>query len=130
MNTKNRRLAGWILSGVLAVFLIGGSAVVKFVDFPKKEETFGKIGFSIDTIKIIGVVEVLITVLFLVPRTAFLGAILLTGYLGGAICAHVRIGEPNFFLPIVMGVLVWVALALRQPIIWSMAMGKKPGLLE
>ncbi len=129
MNAKTQRLAGWILSGLLALFLIGLSASGKFMDFPNKEEMFGKIGFNIDTVKTIGVVEVLITVLFLIPRTAFIGAILLTGYLGGAICAHVRIGEPNFFLPIVLGVLVWVALALRHPIIWSLALGKKPGLL-
>ena len=128
MSEKNQRLVGWILSGVLAVFLIGLSASGKFTEWEGKEKMFEHIGFKVETIKIIGVVEVLITVLFLIPRTGFIGAILLTGYLGGAACAHVRTGDP-FFLPIVMGVVVWVALALRQPIIWSLALGRKPGLL-
>jgi hypothetical protein len=126
MNAKTQRIVGWVISGLLALFLIGGSAVGKFVDFPGKEEMFGHLGFSLDTIKAIGVVEVLITVLFLIPRTAFIGAILLTGYLGGAASAHIRTGDP-FFIPIVMGVLVWVALALRQPVIRSLALGKKLG---
>lgn len=127
MTVKHQRLAGWILSGLLALFLIVGSASGKFIDFPGKEEMFARTGFNMETMKIIGVVEVLITVLFLIPRTAFIGAILLTGYLGGAICTQVRVGDPKFILPIVLGVLVWVALALRQPIIWSLALGKKLG---
>jgi uncharacterized membrane protein YphA (DoxX/SURF4 family) len=126
MSSKVQRIAGWVLSGLLALFLIGVSAVGKFTDFPQKEEMFAKLGFTADTVKAIGIVEIVVTLLFLIPRTAFLGAILLTGYLGGAICTHVRIGDP-FYFPIVLGVLVWVALALRQPVIWSLALGKKPG---
>jgi uncharacterized membrane protein YphA (DoxX/SURF4 family) len=127
MSEKIQRIVGWVLSGLLAAFLIFGSAIVKFTDFPGKEEMFTKLGLGNDTAKAIGVLEIIVTVLFLIPRTAFLGAILLTGYLGGAIFAHVRIGEPNYIMPIVMGVLVWVALALRQPVIWKLAIGKKVG---
>ncbi|MEZ6153620.1 MAG: DoxX family protein [Pirellulaceae bacterium] len=68
----------------------------------------------------VGIVEVSIAVLFLIPRAAFIAAILLSAYLGGATGAHVRIGEP-FFLPIVFGVLVWIALGLRDPRVFRIA---------
>ncbi len=64
----------------------------------------------------------IITLLFLIPRTAFIGAVLLTAYLGGATVVHVRIGEP-FFFPVIIGVLVWVALGLRQPQVFRVAFG-------
>lgn len=112
--SKKQRIAGWVLSGLLAVFLIGLSAPGKFRDFPGKAEMFEKIGYSYETMKGIGVVEVVVTILFLIPRTSFVGAILLTGYLGGATATHVRVGDP-YFMPIVMGVVVWIAYALRRP---------------
>lgn len=62
----------------------------------------------------IGVVELACTVVYLVPRTAFLGAILLTGYLGGATAVSVRMGGPGFVMPVVCGVLVWGGLFLRH----------------
>lgn len=62
-------------------------------------------------------------VLFLIPRTGFLAAVLLTGYLGGAVLTHLRIGEP-FVMPLVIGALFWVALGLRQPGVFALAMGK------
>jgi hypothetical protein len=62
----------------------------------------------------IGLLELLCAVLYLVPQTALLGAVLLTGYLGGAVATHLRIGEP-FVLPLVLGVLIWAGLWLRDP---------------
>jgi hypothetical protein len=70
----------------------------------------------------IGVVEVVITILFLIPQTSFIGAILLTGYLGGATVTHVRLGD-SFVVPVVIGVLVWIALGLRNPAIFCLARG-------
>ena len=62
----------------------------------------------------LGILELACTIVYVIPRTAVLGAILLTGYLGGAIATHVRIGEP--FLPVIlMGVLIWGGLFLRDP---------------
>ena len=69
--------------------------------------------------------EVILAVLLVSPRTGFLGAILLTGYLGGAVITHVRIGDA-FIMPIVMGIVMCVGLALRQPAIWSLAVGADP----
>jgi DoxX-like family len=131
VTPKVVRIIGWVLSGLLAAFLIVGSGVPKLLESSdpemkkQMEEILTKIGWSAETIKVIGVIEIVIAVLYMVPRTGFLGAILLTGYLGGAIATHVRIGDAPVF-PIVLGVLVWVALALRQPVLWRLAVGANP----
>jgi hypothetical protein len=62
----------------------------------------------------IGIIELVSTVLFLIPRTAFYGAILLTAYLGGAVCTHLRLGERQWFVPILFAIVVWIALTLRD----------------
>lgn len=120
------KIIGWILSALLAALLFM-SATFKFVDWPKKEEEFAKMGFTVDLMSKIGIVEVVITILFLIPRTSFLGAILLTGYLGGATVTHLRAGEA-FFPPVIIGILVWTALGLRNSAIFSLAAGKSNSL--
>ncbi len=84
---------------------------------------FNELGITANLSFALGVLEVAFAILFLIPRTSFVGAILLTGYLGGAVWAHLRIGDPWFF-PIIIGVLIWVALGLRQPAIFAIALGK------
>ncbi len=120
MSSKGQRVAGWILTALVGVFMIGVSGVPKFLDFPGKNEMMDKMGIPLSLLPAIGVVEIVVTLIYLIPRTSFLGAILMTGYLGGAIITHLRIGEPWFF-PIIVGVLAWLALALRQPMIFSLA---------
>ncbi len=120
--SKKQRIAGWVLSGLLAAMLIGMSASGKFTEWEGKKEMFAKLGYKTDTMLVIGVVEVVATVVFLIPRTSFLGAILLTGYLGGAITTHVRVDDP-FVFPIIIGVLVWIAYALRRPDVIKTAFG-------
>jgi hypothetical protein len=124
-GSKVQRIAGWILSVLLAAFLIGVSAVGKFTEWEGKEKMFEQLGFSTELMFKIGILEVVLAVLFLIPRTAVLGAILLTGYLGGATVTHLRVGESNFF-PVVMGVVVWIALGLRRPEVFSLAFGSGP----
>ena len=121
-GSKGSQIAGWVVSGLVALLLCGPSAMGKFFDFEGKEEIFEKFGFSLELMFWIGIVEVVCAVLYLIPWTAFLGAILLTGYLGGATVTHVRI-EEAFFMPILIGVVMWVGLALRQPGIFSLAFG-------
>jgi hypothetical protein len=126
MSAKTQRIIGWVLSGLLAAFLLFGAADKLFSLMPaeSKQETLSHIGWSQETLKIIGGIEIAIVVLFLIPRTAFLGAILLTGYMGGAIATHVRVGDAP--IPqVVLGVVPWIALALRQPVIWRLAVGSK-----
>lgn len=111
--SKKQRLAGWIVSGVIAAFLLF-SAAGKFREWPDKATMLTHLGYSNETLTLIGVVELLVVVLFLIPRTAFVGVILLTGYLGGAAATHVRVGDP-FIMPILLGVVAWVGYGLRRP---------------
>jgi hypothetical protein len=122
MSPKAQRITGWFLTGLVGLFLIGASGVPKFTDFPGKQEMFQKLGIPMELSPTLGVIEVVTTLLFLIPRTSFLGAILVTGYLGGAVWTHLRVGDPWFF-PIIIGVVMWVALGLRQPEIFRLALG-------
>ena len=114
--SKANLWAGRIVSGLVAVFLLldGGMKLAKpaFV-----VEATVRLGYPESTIVPIGVVLIVCTVLYLIPRTAVLGAILLTAYLGGAVATQIRAGEPVFSVvfAIVFGVLVWLGLYLRNP---------------
>ena len=125
MSPKAQRITGWVLTVLVGIFLIGLSGVGKFTDFPDKEVMFKKIGVPMELSYTLGVIEVAVTLLFLIPRTSFLGAILVTGYLGGAVWTHLRVGDPWYF-PIIIGVVMWFALGLRQPTIFALALGKSP----
>lgn len=104
---------GWVL-GVLPCLLFVFSAVMKFMKPPEVIEGMGKSGWPLELLFPLGIVEVVCTILYLIPNTAVLGAILLTGYMGGAIATHVRLGEP-FWLHILIGVALWLGLYLRDP---------------
>ncbi|OYP36015.1 DoxX family protein [Rhodopirellula sp. MGV] len=114
------KIVGWILSALLFVFLVCLSAPGKFMDFEGKAEMFDKLGWSEDVMVYIGFVEIGMTVLFLIPQTAFIGAILISAYLGGAVATHVRVDDP-FIVPIVIGVLAWIALGLRDSRVFQLA---------
>ncbi len=121
-GSKKLRMAGWVLSVLVTLFLIGASAVGKFTQWDGKAEMFAKMGWAEDVMFNIGIVEVAVAILFLIPRAAFIASILLTAYLGGATATHVRVGEP-FFFPIIIGVVAWVALGLRKPEVFRLAIG-------
>ena len=119
MPSKAQRITGWVLTGLVGLFMIVVSGVPKFTGFPGSDEMMGKMGIPLSLLPTLGVLEIAVAIIYLVPRTSFLGAILMTGYLGGAVFTHLRIGEPWFF-PIIIGVLAWLGLALRQPMIFSL----------
>ena len=129
MSSKTQRITGWVLTGLVGLFMIGASGVPKFFDFPGKNEMMDKIGIPLPLLPTLGILEIAVAVIYLIPRTSFLGAILMTGYLGGATFTHLRVGEPWYF-PIIVGVLAWLGLALRQPMIFSLirdgATGPRP----
>ena len=110
--SKKMLWAGCIIS-VLPVLMLLFSGVMKLMKPPSVVEGFVRLGYPEGLALGIGVVELACAALYVIPRTSVLGAILLTGYLGGATATHVRIGEP-FFAPIVLGVLVWGGLFLRD----------------
>jgi hypothetical protein len=110
--SKKALWAGRILSA-LPVCMLLMSAAMKFLKPKDVVEGFVHLGYPESLALGLGIVELASTVIYVIPRTAVLGAILLTGYLGGAIATHVRIGEP-YFIPIVLGVLIWGGLYLRD----------------
>lgn len=122
MPTKAKRITSWVLIGLVGLFMIGASGIPKFIDFPQKDEMMAKMGIPLDLLPALGVLEITVAILYLIPRTSFLGAILMTGYLGGAIFTHLRVGDPWWF-PILIGVLAWLGLALRQPVLFSLLLG-------
>jgi hypothetical protein len=127
MPTKTKRIIGWTLTVLVGLFLIGASGVPKFLDIskiPDMADMMTKLQIPLNLLKILGVIEISVAVLCLIPRTAFLGAILTTGYLGGAVWTHLRVGEPWFF-PIIVAVLMWVGLALRHPMIFRLLLGQE-----
>jgi uncharacterized membrane protein YphA (DoxX/SURF4 family) len=114
------KLVGWILSGLLFAMLVLASATSKFVDWPNKQEQFDKLGWTIENMYIVGVIEVAAALLFMIPRTGMVGAILLTGYLGGAIATHLRVGD-SVLMPVILAVVAWIALGLRDGRIFNTA---------
>jgi hypothetical protein len=105
---------GRVLSAIPALMMML-SATMKLVQ-PAQflADWVGKFGYPEGAARPIGVVELTCVVLYLVPRTRVLGAILVTGYLGGAVATHVRLGEPAFVAPVLLGIIAWGGLFLRD----------------
>lgn len=113
--SRLRLWAGRIISTLPALFLLI-DGIMKLVKPAIVVEATVKLGYPESVIFGLGIVLLACTILYLVPRTAVLGAILLTGYLGGAITTHVRVGDPTFSIvfPLILGALLWVGLYLRN----------------
>ena len=111
-SSKTMVWVGRILS-TLPVLMLVMSAVMKLTKHPEVLKGFDKMGWPEYVLVPLGIVELVSTVLYVIPQTAVLGAILLTGYLGGAIATHVRIGEP-FIMQAIFGVVIWLGLFLRD----------------
>ncbi len=116
--SKSARLLGRILSGLVIVFLLFDGAI-KLVPWPVVTETMDKMGYGSNEslARSLGVITVVCTVLYSIPPTSILGAILVTGYLGGAIASHVRIGSPLFshtLFGLYLGLMLWGGLWLRD----------------
>lgn len=108
---------GRVLSGMVVAFLTF-DAGIKLARLPIVEETGGQLGLPPGSGFALGVLLAWITVLYVLPRTALLGAVLLTGYLGGAICTHVIAGSPvvtHLLFGVYLGVIAWAGLWLRDP---------------
>ncbi len=111
-GSKKMIWIGRIISA-LPVLMLLFSSVMKLMKPPPVVEGFAHLGYPESLALGLGIVELTCAVVYVIPRTAVLGAILLTGYLGGATATHLRIGEP-LFMPIILGVLVWGGLYLRD----------------
>ena len=108
--------AGRIISTLPVVFLLV-DGVMKVMKAPVAVEGSIQLGYPEKVVVAIGVVLLICTLLYVIPQTSILGAILLTGYLGGAIATHMRVGNPLFthvLFPVYVGVMVWGGLFLRD----------------
>ena len=105
--------AGWALTGFVGLFLLvdGGARLAGFAPYV---EGMTKFGYAASLAPWIGLVLLLSTITTLIPRTAALGCILVTGYLGGAAATQVRMQDPWFLFPVVLGVMLWLGLYLRD----------------
>lgn len=113
---KGRRWAGRILSGISMLFL-AFDAIGKLLRLDAVIEGTTSLGYDASVLPWLGALQVICLVAYLVPRTAVLGAVLWTGYLGGAIATHVRLGNPLFshiLFPIYVAALLWGGLYLRD----------------
>jgi len=115
--SKARLWTGWILTALPALMLLmGGIMDLMKPDFVVK--TTVEMGYPEGVITGLGVVVLICVILYLIPNTAILGAVLLTGYLGGAVATHVRHGDPffaNVLAPVYFAIVVWAGVYLREP---------------
>ena len=109
--------AGWVMTALFTLFMLGASVAPKFLGMRAATDAMTQIGWPTEHLLMIGVIELLLTLLFLFPRTALLAAILMTGLLGGALASHLRADSPLFshtLFGIYLGVFMWLALWLRD----------------
>jgi DoxX-like protein len=120
---SNERLwAGRIISAVPVLFLIF-DGVGKLINPAPVVAAFVQLGYPDRLAPGIGILELACAAVYAIPRTSVLGAILLTGFLGGAIAAHLRVGDPVFthlFFPIYVGALVWAGIFLREDRLYAL----------
>ena len=115
MSTK-RLWAGRIVTAIPVLFLLF-DAVIKFAQIAPVRESFAQLGYPERLAPIIGALALACLILYLIPRTSVLGAILLTAYLGGAVATHVRVGNPlvtHALFPTYVALLLWGGLWLRD----------------
>jgi hypothetical protein len=114
--SKKALWAGRILSGLTVLFLLF-DAMIKVIQHPMAMQGTKQVGYPESVVLPLGIVLLVCLILYLVPQTSVLGAILLTGYLGGAVATHVRIGDPLFshaLFPVYVAALLWLGLWLRD----------------
>jgi hypothetical protein len=126
MESATRLWTGRIMSALAILFLLFDT-VGKLLRLAPFVEGTTQLGYPASVVLGIGVLELLCLVGYLIPRTAILGAVMLTGYLGGAVATHVRVGSPLFthiLFPIYVGVLIWGGLYLRDPRLRGLFQGR------
>ena len=112
--SKQSLWAGRIVSALTIAFLLFDSSL-KVMKLAPAVEATARLGYPPGLVRPLGIAELVCLAVFVIPRTSTLGAILLTGYLGGATATQVRLEDPWFFFPVLVGVLVWGGLYLRDP---------------
>jgi len=112
--SKGMLWTGWILTIIPGLFLLSGSFTA-LSGSAMVVEGMKPFGFNPVIMPYLGATELLCSLLYLIPRTAPIGAILMTAYMGGATITHARVGDPKWIVPVIFGVIVWIGLLLRRP---------------
>ena len=118
--TQSASAAVWtgrVLTGLFALFMLGASVAPKLLNMSVAQENLTQLGWPSGYLLMIGLIEFACVVLYLIPRTALLGAVLMTGLLGGAMATQIRAGSPLFshiLFSIYLGVFMWGGLWLRD----------------
>ena len=110
--------AGRVLTALFALFMLGASVAPKLLGMPVAGDTIAALGWPRDYVLMIGLFELTFTVLYLIPRTSVLGAVLMTALLGGAMATHIRVGSPllsHTLFSIYLALFMWGGLWLRSP---------------
>jgi hypothetical protein len=116
-NIPALRRTGWLISGMVIAFMIVDAGGTLLAIEPIRKATL-EIGYPLDRMPLIGVLSLICLVLYAIPATCVLGAIILTGFLGGAIMSHLRVAgtlTPEMIVSLILGVLAWGGLWLRDP---------------
>lgn len=123
------RYTGRIVAGLVVAFLVFDTAL-KVLALPPAVQSFAELGYPAGSLAAIGAFELVCLVLYVVPRSAPVGALLWTGYLGGAIATHVRLGHPlasHVLFPVYVAVLVWLPIWLRDARLRAFVLGRDVG---
>jgi len=115
-GSEKRMWAGRIISALPVLFLLF-DAVIHTIRIGPVDKAFTDLGYAATLAVPLGIIELICLILYVIPRTSVLGAVLLTGYLGGAVATNLRVGAPlfsNVLFPVYVGVLLWAGLYLRD----------------
>jgi len=127
-STRTRRSIAYVLTTLAALFLTFDT-IIKLLRLGPAVEGTVALGYPEHMVPVIGAIELVCLALYLVPQTAVLGAILMTGYLGGAVASHVRIGSPlasHTLFPIYVAAMLWGGLYLREPRLRALLPWRRP----
>lgn len=122
MTQKTKNIIGWILTALVSLVFIA-SASMKLMGGEELAKNAATMGLTADSIKIIGVLELLCIVVFIIPRTGVLGILLVAAYLGGAIVTHLEHNQP-IIMPLIVQAIAWTAALIRFPELGRRLAGK------
>ena len=112
-TSKGMMITGWVLTLLPALFMLSG-AIFGLIKGDEMADDIRKMGYDPQMMPKIIAVEICCVILYLIPQTTVLGAILLTGFLGGATATHVRIHDAGFFFPVLFGIIIWFGVYFRD----------------
>ena len=118
MSERTMKIAGWVLTGLFALFMLGASITPKFAGMDVADDTMRQLGWPDGYVLMIGLIEFGCLVLYLYRGTSVLGAVLMMGLLGGAMATQIRVGNPLFshiLFSVYLGLFMWGGLWLRDP---------------